>query len=129
MEAYQHNGLSDRRRCLLEAQECFRRGKNEFSTMATEEQLKLMENQVKLEEKFKQPFLGLSLQETMSKLLRDKEVKLAEGLKKDFKVPDRRYWLLKINILAEQKDWLELERFSKSKKSPIGYEVKANTKS
>jgi hypothetical protein len=26
--------------------------------------------------------------------------------------------------LAEQKDWIELEKFSKSKKSPIGYEVK-----
>ncbi|XP_015782165.1 vacuolar protein sorting-associated protein 16 homolog [Tetranychus urticae] len=122
LEAYRYESIGDRRRCLLEAQECFRRAKNEFNLAATEEQLKLMENQIKLEEKFKHPFVGLSLQETMAKLLYDKEHKLAEGLKKDFKVPDRRFWLLKINILAEQRDWNELEKFSKSKKSPIGYE-------
>ena len=34
----------------------------------------------------------------------------------------RRYWWLKLRALAEIKDWNELETFSKSKKSPIGYE-------
>ena len=30
---------------------------------------------------------------------------------------------MKISILAEKNDWIELDRFAKSKKSPIGYEV------
>ena len=34
-----------------------------------------------------------------------------------------RYWRLKIEALAESSNWIELEKFSKSKKSPIGYEV------
>ncbi|RMC14609.1 hypothetical protein DUI87_09707 [Hirundo rustica rustica] len=31
------------------------------------------------------------------------------------------YWWLKINALATRGDWEEMEKFSKSKKSPIGY--------
>lgn len=37
--------------------------------------------------------------------------------------PDR-FWWLKINALAEREDWEELEKFSKGKKSPIGYLVR-----
>lgn len=36
-----------------------------------------------------------------------------------------RYWWLKINALATRGDWEEMEKFSKSKKSPIGYLVRA----
>ena len=34
-----------------------------------------------------------------------------------------RYWWIRIKALAEAREWPELEKFSKSKKSPIGYEV------
>lgn len=36
-----------------------------------------------------------------------------------------RYWWLKISALANRGDWEEMEKFSKSKKSPIGYLVRA----
>lgn len=35
-----------------------------------------------------------------------------------------RYWWLKISALANRGDWEEMEKFSKSKKSPIGYLVR-----
>jgi len=35
-----------------------------------------------------------------------------------------RYWWLRILSLSELGDWLELDKFSKSKKSPIGIEVR-----
>lgn len=35
-----------------------------------------------------------------------------------------RYWWLKLTALAEKEDWEEIEKFAKSKKSPIGYLVK-----
>lgn len=35
-----------------------------------------------------------------------------------------RYWWLKLKSLAEKEEWDELEKFSKSKKSPIGYLVR-----
>ena len=47
----------------------------------------------------------------------------ANKLKKEFKVPDKRFWWIKVKALAESRNWVELDRFAKSKKSPIGYEV------
>lgn len=35
-----------------------------------------------------------------------------------------RYWWLKLKALAEKEEWDELEKFSKTKKSPIGYLVR-----
>lgn len=34
-----------------------------------------------------------------------------------------RFWWLKINALGEIGDWVELEKFSKGKKAPVGMEV------
>ena len=36
----------------------------------------------------------------------------------------RRLWWIKLKATAEAKDWEELDRFAKSKKSPIGYAVR-----
>jgi indole-3-glycerol phosphate synthase len=35
-----------------------------------------------------------------------------------------RFWWIKLQGLVEIRDWEELEKFAKSKKSPIGYEVR-----
>lgn len=63
---------------------------------------------------------GLSLHDTIRHVLLLGDTKQAEKLKNEYKVQDRRYWWLQ--VLAEQFQWDELERFSKAKKSPIGYE-------
>lgn len=47
--------------------------------------------------------------------------KRAARVKSDFKVPDRRYWFIKVKALAQLRDWAALEKFAKEKKSPIGY--------
>lgn len=65
---------------------------------------------------------GLSIHDTMLQLLRMGDLKEAEKIRSDYKVPDRRFWWMRILTLAEKLNWLELEKFSKSKKSPIGYE-------
>lgn len=57
----------------------------------TEEQIRLMRFQRKLEEETNKPFLDLSLHETMYKLIVENNQKAVEQLRKDFKVPDRRY--------------------------------------
>lgn len=83
-----------------------------------------MRYQVKLEEKFSQKkFFNLSVQNTMKALLQEREYKLAEEMKKEFKVPDKRYYHLKLMTLAEIGEWLEIEKLAKARKSPIGYEV------
>jgi hypothetical protein len=35
-----------------------------------------------------------------------------------------RYWWFRIQSLSELGEWMELDKFSKSKKSPIGIEVR-----
>lgn len=59
---------------------------------------------------------------TLQRLLAIGDTKMAEKLKSEYKVQDRRWWWLRIQCMAEHHQWEEIEKFSKSKKSPIGYE-------
>lgn len=67
-------------------------------------------------------FSGLSIHDTILQLLQIGELKEAERIKSDFKVPDKRFWWLRIITISEKYKWDDLEKFAKSKKSPIGYE-------
>ncbi|PKU46797.1 hypothetical protein llap_2881 [Limosa lapponica baueri] len=106
---------------LQNAVDEYYKAKNEFAAKATEDQIKLLRLQRHLQEDFDKPYLDLSLHDTVSNLILDGHHKRAEQLYRDFKIPDKRYWWLKISALANRGDWEEMEKFSKSKKSPIGY--------
>lgn len=91
-----------------------------------EDTRKLLKNQKIFTEKYATArsgdFYGLSIYDTMKRLLQVGDLKQAEKIRSEFKVPERRYWWIRIQLLAENFQWDELEKFSKSKKSPIGYE-------
>lgn len=70
----------------------------------------------------KYQFAGLSVDQFISRLLIEGFSKRAERVRVDWKVPDKRWWWVKLKALASIKDWDGLEAFAKSKKSPIGYE-------
>lgn len=109
------------------AMDAFKKSKNEFLMVHSEEYLRLLRYQQKLEEKFpSKKFFDLSLQNTMKMLIQSKEYKLSDEMKKDFKVPDKRYYYLKLLTLAEINEWPEIEKLSRAKRSPIGYEVCIN---
>ncbi|XP_059053540.1 vacuolar protein sorting-associated protein 16 homolog [Achroia grisella] len=107
---------------LISARECYKKGKNDLGASICEDARKLCKQQSSLQETYGTSFVGLSVHDTVKKLLEQGEVKLADKLRSEYKMPDKRYWWLRILTLAELNDWDELERFSKSKKSPIGYE-------
>ncbi|KIY70700.1 vacuolar assembling/sorting protein VPS16 [Cylindrobasidium torrendii FP15055 ss-10] len=65
---------------------------------------------------------GLSVTETIRACLTNGLSKKADKVKSDFKVPDKRFWHVKLNALVEQQDFDGLDAFAKSKRSPIGYE-------
>jgi vacuolar protein sorting-associated protein 16 len=88
----------------------------------SDEHRKLMKQQKSLEEKYSRAFYGLSLHDTVKELLILGDVKTADKIRSDHKMSDKHYWHLRIGILALNYQWDELEKFSKSKKSPIGYE-------
>ncbi|XP_064470643.1 vacuolar protein sorting-associated protein 16 homolog [Ornithodoros turicata] len=124
LEAYKTKRVEQRMAALQCSLTRYKDAKEEpFAAAQTEEQLRLMKYQLKMEEKFNDKFMDLSVQQTMRRLMEIKEMKLAEEMHKEFNVPDKRYWWLKITVLAEEGHWIELEKFSKSKKSPIGYEA------
>lgn len=75
---------------LAAALDSFKKARNEFHTSLCERQLKLLKYQRTLEEKFHRDFVNKSLHDTMKMLLCMKQVKLAEGLRSEYKVPDRR---------------------------------------
>ncbi|KAL1505520.1 hypothetical protein ABEB36_005068 [Hypothenemus hampei] len=108
---------------LTTALEFYKKARKDLYASMCEENLKLLRFQRELDNKLQLPekLIGKSVHETCKTLLENKEVKLAEKLRNDFKIPDKRYWYLRIAILAKQNDWSELDKFSKLKKSPVGY--------
>ncbi|NXB11156.1 VPS16 protein, partial [Cnemophilus loriae] len=85
---------------LQNALDEFYKAKNDFAAKATEEQIKLLRLQRHLQEELDKPYLDLSLHDTVATLILDGHHKRAEQLYRDFKIPDKRYWWLKINALA-----------------------------
>ncbi|GJE94839.1 vacuolar protein sorting-associated protein 16 [Phanerochaete sordida] len=68
-------------------------------------------------------FFGLSVNETIRTCLVNGMAKRADKIKSDFKVPDKRFWYVKLHALTEVNDFEGLDAFARSKRSPIGYEA------
>lgn len=68
-------------------------------------------------------FVGLSLNETVYRLIRSGYGKRAQKLQSEFKMSEKTFWWLRLRALVAKRDWGELEEIGKNKKSPIGWEV------
>ncbi|XP_067937076.1 vacuolar protein sorting-associated protein 16 homolog [Watersipora subatra] len=113
--------ISARKQLLGEAHKKYKEAKDEWAAKITEEEIRLVERQQQFEGQGLS-CLHKSLHETMHSLIMSGNMKAAEQMRKEFNVPERRYWWLKVNALAESSNWLELENFSRTKKSsPIGF--------
>lgn len=67
-------------------------------------------------------FVGLSLNDTIYRLIKTGYGKRAHKIQSDFRMPEKTYWWLRLRALVAKRDWGELEEMAK-KKSPIGWEV------
>ncbi|KAL2865107.1 tethering complex subunit VPS16 [Aspergillus lucknowensis] len=67
-------------------------------------------------------FLGLSLNETIYRLVRSGYGKRAQKIQSEFKMPEKTYWWLRLRALVAKRDWGELEELGKPRNSPIGWE-------
>ncbi|KAL1986479.1 hypothetical protein VTN96DRAFT_6238 [Rasamsonia emersonii] len=67
-------------------------------------------------------FVGLSLNETVYRLIKSGYGKRAQKIHNDFKMPEATYWWVRLRALVAKRDWGELEEIAKAKKSPIGWE-------
>ncbi|XP_029034323.1 vacuolar protein sorting-associated protein 16 homolog [Osmia bicornis bicornis] len=121
-ESYQRKNSMAREALLQSAQENFKLARNDTNAALTEEQIKLLRYQRSLEDILHESIVGKPLHDTVQILLSHNELKLADKLRSEYRISDRRYWWLRIHYLAKEDMWSELEKLSKSKKSPIGYE-------
>lgn len=76
----------------------FYKAKNEFAAKATEEEMRLLRFQRKLEEEKGEPLVGFSLHDTITALLSVGLHKHAEQLYKDFRVSDKRLTALPVGF-------------------------------
>ncbi|CUS14045.1 unnamed protein product [Tuber aestivum] len=91
---------------------------------ALDESAKLLHMQEIFEKDLQQErFVGDSINETIFKLIRMGYSSRANKVKSEFKVPEKRFWWLKLRALVAKRDWGEIEEWGKTKKSPIGWEV------
>ncbi|KAF9051351.1 vacuolar protein sorting 16 isoform 1 [Panaeolus papilionaceus] len=95
-----------------------------FEAKMMDESVRLLTYQQQLESEadHKVKFFGLSINETIKTCILNGLSKRADKIKSDFKVSDKRFWYLKLYALTESRDFESLDTFSKSKRSPIGYE-------
>jgi hypothetical protein len=107
-----------------------------FVQKSTEEHVELLAYQSSLEKKYQKltstmiVFVDLSVSETLHNLIilaashpTEKANLLGElgKIQKIFKVPDKRFYHVKVRALSMSHQWDELRRFANEKKSPIGY--------
>lgn len=69
-------------------------------------------------------YIGLSLNETIYRLIRAGYGKRAHKFQGEFRMSEKTYWWLRLRALVAKRDWGELEEIGKARKSPIGWEVR-----
>ncbi|KAL8648415.1 MAG: hypothetical protein Q9226_006002 [Calogaya cf. arnoldii] len=83
----------------------------------------LIRVQASLDHDFDAHYSGLSLNETVLRLIRNGYGKRAAKLQSDFKIPEKTWWWLRLRGLVAMRDFGELEEVSKQRRSPIGWEA------
>ncbi|WVF72368.1 hypothetical protein IAT40_007183 [Kwoniella sp. CBS 6097] len=124
-EAGQQDDANERLEHLRRAAKSFGESKDRlFESKMIDDAHRLLTLQQSYERELdhKFTFSGLSVNAFAHKLLVEGFGKRAERVRNDWKVPDKRWWWIKLRALAQRKDWEGLENFARSKKSPIGYE-------
>jgi hypothetical protein len=117
--------LTDKVTLIKEANQLFSEDKDRgLEAKFTEEYIKLLGFQSALEKEDggRTTFVGLSVNETIRQCLIKNMAKKAEKVRADWKVPDKRFWSIKMSALISTRDMEGLWSFANAKKSPIGYQ-------
>lgn len=85
-----------------------------FESKSTDEYIRLVGVQAQLERDTGHTFVGMSVSESIGKCLSLGHANRATKIQKDFKVPDKRFWWLKVKALVTSHNWEGLEKFVKA---------------
>ncbi|CAL3966617.1 unnamed protein product [Diplocarpon coronariae] len=89
---------------------------------ALQEASALLRMQEAFDRDLTESFTGLSVNETVFKLIRLGYAGRAKKVQSEFKVPEKTATWLRLRALVSKRDWNELEEWSKTRRSPIGWE-------
>lgn len=92
-----------------------------FEVKALHEATLLLRMQESLDRDLTESFTGLSLNETLFKLLELGYSSRAKKLISEFKLSDKVTTWIRLRALVSKRDWSSLEDLSKTRKSPIGW--------
>mmetsp|Transcript_7157 Transcript_7157/g.13240 ORF Transcript_7157/g.13240 Transcript_7157/m.13240 type:complete len:908 (+) Transcript_7157:258-2981(+) len=121
VESYLKQDWKQRIRMLEIATDLFKG--DPFASTTTKAQIRLLQIQRTFEFDYKKSFIDLSVSETIAKLIRLGHTDKANRIRKEFAVPDKRYWHIQVKTLAEELDWNGLSALASSRRSPpIGWE-------
>ncbi|OIW33776.1 vacuolar protein sorting-associated protein 16 [Coniochaeta ligniaria NRRL 30616] len=95
---------------------------NAFELSALREAASLLRLQEALDRDLTDTFTGLSVNETVFKLIRLGYHGRAKKVAAEFRLPERVLWWTRLQALVAKRDWSELEEMARGKKSPIGWE-------
>ncbi|KAI5457799.1 vacuolar sorting protein [Mariannaea sp. PMI_226] len=95
---------------------------NTFEIHALKEATNLLRMQEAFDRDLTDTFTGLSVNETMFKLIRLGYQGRAKKIQNEFQVPQNVAWWIRLRALVAKRDWNEIEEISRSKKSPIGWQ-------
>eukprot|EP01124_Arcella_intermedia_P027900 TRINITY_DN5562_c0_g1_i1.p1 TRINITY_DN5562_c0_g1~~TRINITY_DN5562_c0_g1_i1.p1 ORF type:complete len:839 (+),score=197.97 TRINITY_DN5562_c0_g1_i1:291-2519(+) len=120
---YEDNPEETQTRLRLIADMLKKSSSNRVEARLTEDELALYKVQLELEESLGVKFVGSSLTNTLYRAILMGASKRAKKIRADFKVPNKRWWWIKVRALAETGRWEALRSFSNPNKhpSPIGY--------
>ncbi|KAI1265082.1 vacuolar protein sorting-associated protein [Xylariaceae sp. FL1019] len=93
-----------------------------FELTALKEAAALVRIQEALDRDLTDSFKGLSVNETMYKLIHLGFSNKAKKIQSEFKVPEKVAWWIRLRALVAKRDWNEIEDVAKNRKSPIGWE-------
>lgn len=121
-QSFKETDLDVQQDTLKEVIQTFQESKEKsFEVKAIEEQSKLLKLQAQLELDYDSTFVGQTVSQTISTLLSMSQHSRAVKVKDEFKVPERRFYWIKLQAYIARRDWDELHKFARAKKSPIGY--------
>ncbi|GAA6011899.1 hypothetical protein JCM10207_003423 [Rhodosporidiobolus poonsookiae] len=123
-ESFREEDFGEKVAKVRKAQKSFAEDKEAaFEAKMVDDHIRLLALQQSLEqENTGKSFVGLSVNGTIRACILAGLDKKAEKVRNEFRVPDKRYWYLRLRALTTLRDFPALLVFSKSKKSPIGYE-------
>ena len=115
------NGAADK---LKMAAKLLRDSKDQATQVAAlEDTQKLLRFQEAFEKDVNERFVGLSINKTLSKLIKTSNMKRSQKVQMEFKVSDKTFSWIRLKALVSRRDWRELEELGKGKRSAIGWEV------